>query len=1798
MATQAEIDIVIRTRVENAERLRALEGEIQRVQRAVKDLGPSAGTASRGVDTLGVSAQRAETNLTKSGRAAGAADKALGNLKTAAIGAGAGIAAALITDKVIAFGRASIDAASDLEETLAKSEEVFGSNAVAVQAWADTATESFGQSEQDALAAASTFGNLFISMGLVGGGAADMSRELVELSSDLASFNNVGTEEALMAIQSALVGEVEPMRRFGVLLNAATVEAKAMELGLADANGELSEAAKVQARYAIILEQTTTAQGDFLRTSEGLANQTRIQQANIEDLQATLGQGLQPAMLEVTAASNDLMQSPLFHGGLLLFTEQIGAVTGNLRGLRTVIDGVADAAGHLDGALVPVTDRLGGTGVLADGASEGIRNTITAAIPGGAVFSAAADGIGLLNDGFRETPEAAGLAGTAVLDYTTELDRLAQRAREAQIAERERQDAIESFDLTSHVELQAEINQLFSDSNDVLVEHNHLLGEGVDGARIHAEEMHKAAEAAAEFQDEQTALTREFHRAVQAAEEQGVAISELSDQYNAAAVNTGRMRRAMEDLSSVNVILDDNVRVAADGIGHWEEELSDVEEAMRIVRDAIERTGDPTGDLAEKMGTLEEIQGRVAGGIRDDLNPAFVDSVIFRGEMQQKLDDLNQAFEDGEISEREYAEAAKAINDEVSKANDPIGTLIDNMSTLIERIGDLIDEMTDLDGTHAHPSILLEEGGTVGGAAVAGTKTAGGGSGGITQRIGDIKGRLEELDQASATPVSRLEDHASQGLDEITSKVSFLDGSVFWITANVDIGPALASIDTLSRNVPHSPAEEGPLSVEPDWNWLFEGLAAAADQWTDEALAHIKEYVSVAQSAFQALNAEIEFAGVSAEFQAGGGALPDAAFIADLTAFAQETTRAVGDAAAMFAVEFLEHTKVFADAAKSGIAVLSDAVEMVASLDGLVVDLERAKDAVSALKFITEHIVKSIGDSAAFVNATNPDGFVQGADEYAQGALSGVELIGAAAEALVGLSELEINLERAMEAASQLKFLTEHIVKSVGDSAAFVNANNPEGFVAAAGVYAESAQKGVELIAEGLDFIASLAEFEGQFNLEEAKQFASDLKFLVEHIAISIGDTARFIEAERPEGFLDAMQAFAEAVEPAVGLIGDLVDTLEAIAEHEGVDLTVRQVQDFSLALAGIARIVAEAFLIASAGWREEVNPAIEAFSEAAGDSLGLIGDALDVIEMLADFDASELTVQRVQDFALAIGGVARIIAEAFRIASAGWDEEATPAIEAFSEAAGASLGLIKDAVDAVEAITNWGEEDEGKRPDIPALAEQLADDITTLIEITQDVASRFEHDGLEAWQEFSEAAGAALDLVGSAVDAIEGMADMSELTPDHMAVFLHNWEIAMDTVEEIARITEERGLDAAEDTLEMVQTIADTLTAAADAMNAINPPSARSVGGASSGASGGGVQPVAGGGVTAGGGSSGGSGGATSNAQADIDEAIKITQAGLAQLATLFTQQPNIAGQFVDDLIEAVSEGRLPLEQAFSLLAKIPQDELVPILNDLAQMFRVDLADAILAGDKAAQQAATSMLQLATITGNVVGGQTSLAAGIEAAQGAVTAPSGANGAVGPAGSPETTANTFDPERWMDIFEQENIPLDPAITEDWAPWEWEDVWQTWRRLMGAPGVNLMIMNMKTANGFDRPAVKVTGPGTSVLDAWEALGSKTVYVDNDGLRSPRSGFFAYGRGETVNPFDLGGIPKIEGLGLLKPHDVVLTERSPLIDDLAGALNRNGAGGNTFHLTINAQTNDPNELARVVTDTLNHELARTL
>lgn len=207
-----------------------------------------------------------------------------------------------------AFIGGAIGKARDLNETVSKSNVVFGSAASAVDSWSQTSARSVGLSRAAALDAAAGFGNMFTQLGFTSSAAADLSMKTVQMSADLGSFNNLPTADVSERISAAFRGEYDSLQSLIPTINAAAVEKEALAAtGKTNADA-LTAQEKATAVLAIVQRDGEKAMGDFARTSGGLANQQKILSAEWDNAKARLGDLLVGPMTSlVSFTSNTIL---------------------------------------------------------------------------------------------------------------------------------------------------------------------------------------------------------------------------------------------------------------------------------------------------------------------------------------------------------------------------------------------------------------------------------------------------------------------------------------------------------------------------------------------------------------------------------------------------------------------------------------------------------------------------------------------------------------------------------------------------------------------------------------------------------------------------------------------------------------------------------------------------------------------------------------------------------------------------------------------------------------------------------------------------------------------------------------------------------------------------------------------------------------------------------------------------------------------------------------------------------------------------------------------------------------------------------------------------------------------------------------------------------------------------------------------------------------------------------------------------------------------------------------------------
>jgi phage-related protein len=307
-------------------------------------------------------------------RALGSAQKSTSSFgsKMAGLGKAAAVGLVAVGAAAAVAGKKMVELASDAAEVDSKLEVVFGKTLPGVSKQLDAFSRATGASRYELREQAADMGALLGPLTGSKQAAADMSVQFTKLASDLGSFNNVPTADALLAIRSGLVGEAEPLRRFGVLLNEAAVKQEAMRLGLVKGKEELTEQQKVMARASLIMQQTTQAQGDATRTAGSMSNQMKALRNNLVDAATALGAKLLPIALAAVKAFNE--HWPQIEK---IVTQVLDAVIDAVSGVVTTIAPiVAQLAPTIQAAVEGVIPVLKNVGKVAASAFEALAGAI------------------------------------------------------------------------------------------------------------------------------------------------------------------------------------------------------------------------------------------------------------------------------------------------------------------------------------------------------------------------------------------------------------------------------------------------------------------------------------------------------------------------------------------------------------------------------------------------------------------------------------------------------------------------------------------------------------------------------------------------------------------------------------------------------------------------------------------------------------------------------------------------------------------------------------------------------------------------------------------------------------------------------------------------------------------------------------------------------------------------------------------------------------------------------------------------------------------------------------------------------------------------------------------------------------------------------------------------------------------------------------------------------------------------------------------------------------------------------
>jgi len=239
-----------------------------------------------------------------------------------------------ITAPAVVLGATLVKAASNAEEMTSKFNTVFGKNSKEVTKWAENYGNKVGRATSEIQKMGSSVQDLFVPMGFSRDKATEMSKSLTKLSIDVASFNNTQDAATMRDFQSAMVGNHETVRKYGVIITESTLKQELAGMGMSRLIGAALEQAKVQARLNIIMRGTSDAHGDAIKTAGSTANMEKALTSEYLEQSEAMGKLLIPSYNKLLGIGRKVLG---FFAGLsdstkkLIFTTVgVAAATGGI----------------------------------------------------------------------------------------------------------------------------------------------------------------------------------------------------------------------------------------------------------------------------------------------------------------------------------------------------------------------------------------------------------------------------------------------------------------------------------------------------------------------------------------------------------------------------------------------------------------------------------------------------------------------------------------------------------------------------------------------------------------------------------------------------------------------------------------------------------------------------------------------------------------------------------------------------------------------------------------------------------------------------------------------------------------------------------------------------------------------------------------------------------------------------------------------------------------------------------------------------------------------------------------------------------------------------------------------------------------------------------------------------------------------------------------------------------------------------------------------------------------------------
>lgn len=295
--------------------------------------------------------------------------KQMSGITSLAKKASAALAGAFAIKKIVEFGKECLELGSDLAEVQNVVDVSFPTMSAKINEFAKGAAASFGLSETMAKKFTGTFGAMASAFGFTEKESLKMSTALTGLAGDVASFYNISQDEAYTKLKSVFTGETETLKDLGVVMTQTALDSYALANGYGKVTSKMTEQEKVALRYKFVTEQLTKASGDFARTSDSWANQTRLLSLQFDSLKASIGQGLINAFTPIIKVINTVMQK------LNALMEKFAQLTGKAFGKQETEDSVSGYENMADSAD-QAANSAANVGKSAKKAAKEVKNSI------------------------------------------------------------------------------------------------------------------------------------------------------------------------------------------------------------------------------------------------------------------------------------------------------------------------------------------------------------------------------------------------------------------------------------------------------------------------------------------------------------------------------------------------------------------------------------------------------------------------------------------------------------------------------------------------------------------------------------------------------------------------------------------------------------------------------------------------------------------------------------------------------------------------------------------------------------------------------------------------------------------------------------------------------------------------------------------------------------------------------------------------------------------------------------------------------------------------------------------------------------------------------------------------------------------------------------------------------------------------------------------------------------------------------------------------------------------------------